>query len=138
VSFDVYLQAFCQGAPSGIPRHRIREAFGTYVSEKQGDYWQVRYDDLNSCDIVLGAHQGDLAAVESLAIHRPCEDKRLWEALASILALGNVVIYFPGCRAPLIARIEVASHLPAEMIEALGQPIVVKDGAEVLSELRAV
>ena len=135
MSFDVYLQAFHEGAAGGIPRHRVREAFGAYAQEAQPNYWRLRYDEINSCDIDLS---GDPATVESLAVHRPCADARLWDSLASILALGNVVLYFPGCRAPMIACSEVVPHLPADMIEAMGRPIVVTTGADVLNEVRAV
>jgi hypothetical protein len=138
VSFDVYLQAFHHGKSAGIPRRGVREAFGAHVQEAGPNFWRIRYDDLNSCEVDLAFHQGDSAAIESLAVHRPCGDQRLWDSLAVVLALGNVVLFFPGCRAPLIGSSEVVTHLPADMIEALGEPCLVKDGSEVLNEVRAV
>jgi len=35
VSFDVYLMAFNAGVPADIPRERVREAFGPFVTEAQ-------------------------------------------------------------------------------------------------------
>jgi hypothetical protein len=122
--------AFHKGLPSDLPRQQVREAFGAFVTETRHDYWQLRYDDLNSCDVDIGT--------SDLAVHGPCSDPRLWDALVSILALGNVALVFPDCRGPLIAHEDVASHLPVEMFESFGQPIVVTNGSDVLNELRAV
>jgi hypothetical protein len=76
--------------------------------------------------------------LRGLSINRPCADLRLWDALASILALGNVVLYFPGCKAPLIANLNARQHVPLDMIEALGEPIIAASGAEILREIQAV
>jgi len=61
--------------------------------------------------------------------------QRLWDALASVLALGDVVLYFPGGRPRLVARGSVTQHLPPSMVEALGQPVVVTTGREIQHEI---
>src|SRR6476469_9528051 len=112
MSFDVYLQSFHRGEFAGIPRQRLRDVFGAHLTETEPDYWQVRYDDANSCDLDLTAHDTDASMVRGFTVHRPCADRRLWDALASILALGDLVLYFPGGRAPLVAHSTVTQHLP--------------------------
>jgi hypothetical protein len=131
MSFDVYLQSFHRGDFAGVPRQRVRDAFGTHLTEAEPDYWQLRYDEANTCDIDLTPHDTDQSMVLGFTIHRPCADKRLWNALASILTLGDVVLYFPGGRAPLVASSRVTEHLPPDMVEALGQPVVVTTGREI-------
>lgn len=131
MSLEVYLQSFHRGESAGIPRQQVRDAFGSHLAETESDYWQLRYDDANSCDLELTAHDADASLLLGLTVHRPCADKRLWEALAAILGLGDVVLYFPGGRAPLVANDTVIQHLPPEMIESLGQPIIVTSGREI-------
>jgi hypothetical protein len=136
MSFDVYLQVFDNGEPAGIPRNSVRDAFReAIVTDCSPDTWNVQYDSQNSCDVYLSADGATL--VQGLSINRPCGDLRLWDALASILELGYVVLYFPGCKAPVIANLNVRQHLPEDMIEALGDPIVVGSGAEILREIQA-
>ncbi len=85
---------------------------GPHLNELEPNFWQLDYDDLNSCNIYLTAHNSDSGLIDGFTVNRPCYDQRLWDALASILTLGDVVLYFPGCRAPLVAQAIVAQHLP--------------------------
>jgi hypothetical protein len=136
VSFDVYLQVFENGESAGISRNSVRKAFGVaFVSEPEPNRWEVRYDKQNSCDVFLSSHGP--TKLEGFSINRPCGDLRLWDALAFILTLGNVVFYFPGCKAALVANLEVTRHLPRDMIATLGEPIVAGGGAEILSAIQA-
>jgi hypothetical protein len=135
MSFDVYLQNFHRGEFAGIPRQSVRDVIGAHLTETEPDYWQLHYDDTNTCDIGLTPHDTDQNMVLGFTVHRPCADERLWDALASFLTLGDVALYFPGGRAPLVARSSVAEHLPPDMIEALGQPVVVTSGREIQHEI---
>jgi len=137
MSFDVYLQSFHNGELAGIPRQCVRDAFGPHVTETGPDDWQLRYDDANSSALDLMGHDTDATMILGFTVYRPCSDQRLWDALASILASGDVVLFFPGGRAPLVARSSVVHHLPASMIEALGQPVVVTSGREIRREIHA-
>jgi hypothetical protein len=136
MSFKVYVQSFHRGVFAGIPRQRLRNAFGAHLIETESDYWQLRYDETNSCDLDLAAHD-DPGMVRGFTVHRPCSDHRFWDALASILGLGDFVLYFPGCRAPLVARSTTIAHLPPDMVEAMGQPLVVRSGREIQNEIHA-
>ncbi|MBX6316623.1 MAG: hypothetical protein IRY99_27470 [Isosphaeraceae bacterium] len=53
MSFEVYLQCFEAGEPAGVPRATIRALFPVINADSEPDYWRVRYDDLNSCDIAV-------------------------------------------------------------------------------------
>ncbi len=135
MSFDVYVQSFQNGEFAGISRERVRDAFGAHVTDTKTDFWQLRYDDVDSCELDLTPHASDPGMVRGFTIHRPCADHRLWDALASVLALGDVVLYFPGGRPRLVARGSVTQHLPPSMVEALGQPVVVTTGREIQHEI---
>ena len=137
MSIDVYVQCFRNGEFAAIPLQRIRDVFGPHLTETEPAYWRIRYNDANFCDLYLTAHDTDPLMAHGFTIHSPCADQRLWDALASILALGDVVLYFPGGRAPLVARPAVTKHLPPDMVEALGQPVVVTSGRDILGEIQA-
>src|SRR5258708_39961081 len=102
MSLDVYMQVFDKCESAGIPHNSVRDAFGAaFVTDSEPDRWKVLYDAQNSCDVYLSS-DASTGMVQGLSINRPRADLRLWDALASILALGNAVLYFPDCRAPLV------------------------------------
>ena len=136
MSFEVNVQCFQKGECAEIPLQRVRDVFSPHLTEIDSQNWRIRFDDANFCDLYLRAHATDPELALGFTIHRPCADHRLWDALASILALGNVAIYFPGGRAPLVASRDVTEHLPQDMIVALGEPVVVTSGEEILNEIQ--
>ena len=136
MSFDIFVQCFDRGSSSSIERDRVRKLFGSVLVESGPQVWQLRYDEMNSCDVSVTADLADSAMIQGFSIHRPCGDKRLWQSLAHVLSLGNLVLYFPG-GAPLIADERVADHLPLAMVESLGKPVLVKYGHEIEQQIRA-
>lgn len=131
LSFEVYLQCFDSGGPAGVPREAVRRLFPVVAAQSEPDYWHVRYDDLNSCSISIGALGTDPGVLESICVHRPCSDIRLWDALLEVMRLGHVALYFPGNSPPLVASEEAGAHLPRDMVEALGPPRTVRSGREI-------
>jgi hypothetical protein len=130
MSLNVYLQCFRDGEPAGLPRAGVRDLFPV-GADSEPDYWRVRYDDLNSCDIVVVPDPADGALVRSLCVHRPCRDGRLWDALLGVMRLGPVALYFPGDAPPLVADEAAGPHLPPDLVEALGPPRRVGSGEEI-------
>jgi hypothetical protein len=137
MSFDVFVQCHENGGFGSFPRHWLRDAFGPHLVETEQTFWQVHYAETDYCYVYLTALSADADMIRSFTINRPCADVRFWDALASILAAGHLVLYFPGCRAPLVARPSARAHLPPSMIETLGQPICVSSGREILDEIHA-
>lgn len=137
MSFEVFVQCFRNGSRAGIPRDQVRSAFGKFLTEAEPLYWTVRYDDENYCQVAVDIHDGDKNLVHHLCIESPCGDKRLWDALVTILKLGTVVLYFPGDAPPLVAENSVVAHLPPDMVEALGTPICIQTGDEIVRHIEA-
>jgi hypothetical protein len=137
VSFDVFLSVFDHGDLSGIPLSTVRECFGRHVEVAEGAYWKLRYDAENSCNVDLSIDPADPNRVQGLAINRPCGDSRFWNAIFKLLQAGNIVVYFPGGAAPLVASEGVKAHMPPDMVESLGNPIIVDSGAAILARIRA-
>ena len=118
MGFEVYLDCFEDGKPSGIRRSLVRTFFPIVAEESQRDFWSVRYDATNACKIAVRGAE----FISHICVERPCGDLLLWEGLFQLTRAFNIVLYFPGCTQPLIANPVAARHIPVEMIASLGPP----------------
>lgn len=134
MSFDLLFGCFTDGNPSRIPRAAVREAFGPCLREESNTSWVVDYGPAGASDIFVNPGPGEIT---SISVVDPITDPRLWESLFRILQLGNVVLYYPDCSAPMIADDSVAQHLPRAMIESFGDPIRVESGDEILERIES-
>jgi hypothetical protein len=132
MGFEVYVQCFDHGAPGGAPRAAIRALFPVSEAESEPDYWLVWYDEIEQCRFYISALKSDAALVECVCVDRPCGDMRLWDGLLEVMRMGPAALYFPGSAPPLVASEAAAAHLPPDMIESMGQPLVVRSGQEIL------
>ena len=131
MSFDLFIQCFGETELSGLSRDAVRALFPIDESSSQKDYWKVKYDDRNQADIDVTPLQADDRRLLHLCVNRPCAEQKLWDALFSILTMGEVVVFFPG--GPLIVSSEkTAATLPPEMTEGFGPPICVDSGGSIL------
>ena len=80
---------------------------------------------------------GDTALVESLCIHRPCGDTRIFDAVLSLLRMGSVVLVFPGDAPPLVASESVLPDLPSGMADSMRPPRCVRSAEEILQIIRS-
>ena len=127
MGFEVYVQCF-KGEAAGVPREKVRKIFGKQLTEVNEDLWRWGSDDVNSCDLYVS---GNGERIESFMVSRPIADAELWDALFEILKLGNVVLHFPGCAAPLVGNKDTIKHMPREMVKALGKPKCVTNGKQI-------
>jgi hypothetical protein len=132
MSFEVYVQCFENGEPSGISREFLREVFGAALSEPKPDYWHLAYGPNESCELALSALPNTPEKIHSITVERPCTNSQLWQGLARLLANNNATLYFPGSSAPLVHSRTAGNHLPSDMLAALGNPIVVASGSDIL------
>jgi hypothetical protein len=137
VSFEVFLY-FCQrDQADGITRAQIQQTLGDFCVPLETDYWHVEYELTDSCDILLSSLDSEPNIIRSAMVNRPAGDIRLWNSVFELMQLGNGVLYYAGCRAPLVANETTNSYLPAEMIDALGEPICVSSGEEIRARIQA-
>jgi len=138
MSFDVFLQSFHAGKPSAVPVAEIRRAFGSeFLDEREPNWWHLRYDDLNASTIFLSAVKKGTDAIGGVCVGRPCGDHRLWESLLELMRTARMVMLIPGGSHPLIAHPFVASDLPCDLLEKLGEPAVVETVEQILEHIRA-
>jgi hypothetical protein len=136
VSFEVCLQSCDLSKPSWVSRKVLRDLFPVVDAESDLNWWQVRYDDVEQCDICVSPLQSDPSRVRSLTVFRPCGDMRLWEAILEIMRIGPMVLYFPGDAPLLVTSTAAGELLPVEMVEAKGQLRVVSSAQEILEIIR--
>jgi hypothetical protein len=129
MAFVIFLQCFEETKPSGVPREWLREAFRPFLKESEPDFWDLRYDAQNFCRVLLVPLAND--TIHQLALDHPCQDIRLWDSLAKLLSIGNLIAYFPGGSGPLLYHEGVARHIPADMLQSLGKPVLARTGSEI-------
>ena len=99
------------------------------AEEEQG--WR-----LTECDVYLERLADDDERTSSIMIARPSTSPELWDAIFSLLRLGNGVFYFPGSSL-YVASQSAIGHLPPEMIEALGPPTLAGSGSRLSAAVKA-
>ena len=130
--FEVYLQWFRDEDPDSIPLSTVSDALDHLLVSRDGLCWQLTEGEAS-----LGsAPQRGPTEISSLTIHRPSTSPDLWGALYALLEVGNGVFYFPG-GGPLIAHAEAKSHLPTDMVNTLGEPIVARSGEDLVAAVKA-
>nr|CAS02511.1 putative integron gene cassette protein [uncultured bacterium] len=127
MSFDLYVQAFEDGKPAGIPHAFVRQVFDSYLTEVEADFWTLTFSENEACSVFPTIHDDSTDLVHGLSIGNPCDNPVLWQCLASLLSFGNTVLYFPGGPGPLALDALVASHMP----KSLGSPIIVSNGQDI-------
>lgn len=137
MGFEIFVQSFSEGVPAGISREQLRSAFDPHLTEAELGLWVVRYDDENWCDLYLSVDKTAPDLVDGFMVSRPCSDPRLWDSLASILRVENAVLFWPDGPAPVVGDSSAVAHLPSELVEVLGEPVVVSSGQDIVNLIRS-
>jgi hypothetical protein len=137
MGFEVFIYHFTNGEPAGFPVPAIREAFGPHLEVMDAKSWEAVYDDNHQTTIHLASLPSDSESITSITVDRPHSDLRLWEAMFSILKLGNFVLFYPAIKPPLlVADLSVVKHLPVGMVETMGRVICIKCGQDICDTIR--
>jgi hypothetical protein len=131
VGFEVYLQCFGETETTGISRTVVRSFFPITEVDSEPDYWRVRYDSKNSCEIGITPLASGREMLTGLFVNRPCGDLKLWEGLLRVLRMGCVVMFWPG-GPPVLAEGTSTSDLPKDMIDSIGKARYVSSAAELV------
>jgi hypothetical protein len=131
VGFEVYLQFFGETERTGISRTVVRSFFPVTEDESEPDYWRVRYNSKNSCEIGVTPLASSREMLAGLFVNRPCADLRLWDGSVRVLRMGCVVMFWPG-GPPVVAEGTPTPDLPKDMIESIGKPNYVGSATELI------
>ena len=136
MGFEVFILTFESGKPKGFPIDRIRAAFGPYVASSSVYAWELVYDGKYNGGVNIMPHPTDRTLLHGFTVDRPGADPRMWDTLATVLAMGPFALVFASGHPPLIGNTDVIQHLPPDMIQSLGQPRFVRNGQEIVHEIR--
>ena len=131
MSFEIHVQSYRSGDLVGISRQLVIDAIGQHLNQIERNRWLLEYNAANTCEIDLDADDQDCGHVLGFTVQRPCGDQSHWDSLAAILHLGNIVLYFPGCRAPLVTHATATANLPTDLFSSLGPPEWVVSGRDI-------
>jgi hypothetical protein len=137
MSFEIFVQCFKDGQSDVVSCQQVRDAFSPFLTECDLFDWHLSYSKEDCCDVSLTFDDKDKTLLRGFIVFRPCADERFWDAIASILKLGNLVLFMPADCPPFIGDSTVARHLPPDMLEGMGQPKCVTTGKEILNALGA-
>jgi hypothetical protein len=129
---EYYVEGFHLGSPAGLDAKSVIQCFKPQSREFAGGLHRLEYDELNFCDMSLSEEHGQ---VTSICFFRPCGDARFDRDICRLLAAGPYVLFAPNGNAPVIGRGDMRGHLPPDMIEALGTPVVADQSTNIGSAL---
>jgi hypothetical protein len=131
MGFEVFVQCYGKTEQSGLSRDRVRALFPVDKESDPG-CWTVRYGPTDWCDLYVRT-KGD--RLNGFMVSRPCCDTRLWDALLTVLQLGDVVMFWPGSP-PMIGSAEGATRLPEDMVRSLGKPVLISRAEQFIELLK--
>lgn len=124
MSVDVFVQAFLNGQPQAVPTADVLACFEGFITKRHDSYFDVEFGPADSSTVFFDT---TAPTTDGLMINRPCGDRRLSECLFRVMRLGNFIVFVPGEDAPWVLSEATVVHLPADMLECLGPPIVAPD-----------
>ena len=133
MSFDVFVQCYGNTEASGLSRDQVRGLFPVVEEKSDAERWVVQYGSTDWCDLYVDA-EGE--TFNDFMVSRPAGDKRLWDALLTVLQMGDVVMFWLGSP-PLIASAEGATRLPEDMVKSLGEPVLISCADQFIELLKA-
>lgn len=127
MSFDLFVGCFRNGKKATFPRSLVDEYFGPYVTAKHPECLTLTFDASSQSYLYVE----EASAIDGFSINRPCTSSKLYEALLSLLRSENLALYMPGNCPPLIANPSAAAHLPKDMVDSLGPPVMLSSSDEI-------
>ncbi|WP_424939833.1 hypothetical protein [Aliiroseovarius sp. S253] len=123
MGIEYYIQGYWKGEDSRVLKSDVLRVFGKTASDEGAyGFFPLHYDERNTCNLTI-SEENDL--VTGMCIHRPCAHPALYQSIFECLQSGPFVLFVPGGNAPIVAQQKVTKRLPLDMIESLGEPVLV-------------
>ncbi|MCC6471144.1 MAG: hypothetical protein IT563_22710 [Alphaproteobacteria bacterium] len=129
MSFDIFVTAFRDKDVLPIPTSDVIRRFSAHIKDVEKDYgwWRLHFEE-GPCLARLSVDEGE--TTNGFGVLRPPGYLTFWEIIAGVLKDLPCVLYWPGDRA-VMGSLELLPHLPDDLIEAFGIPLVCTDGAKI-------
>jgi hypothetical protein len=128
MSFDLFFGCFHLGQKASFPRNLLDEHFGPYISRRESTCFTVDFGDAGTSHVYCDEDD----RIDGFSVNRPVAAAALYQAIFELLRTEPLVLVMPGKCPPLIGSAETAPHVPADMVDALGNPVVVQSPGEIL------
>jgi hypothetical protein len=127
MSFDLVLTCLKDGLPDNFPATIVRQALDPFITSRDGDFCKLSFPDGGSGEMFTD----DDEETDGLMISRG-SGRDLYDALFDILRQTHSVLFwsFGGC---VVADPSVIPDLPEGLIESLGPPTIVRNGADIVA-----
>ncbi|WP_317055911.1 hypothetical protein [Roseovarius rhodophyticola] len=131
MSISIIILGYWNQKEGGMPTSEVLELFGK--SPNNDLEGVLAHDEKTYCEYSI-TQENNAATV--ISIDRPYGHHSLYELLFELLKRGPYMLFSPEGRiVPVVARSDMPEHLPENVIEAFGIPVVVTDGASLSSTL---
>ena len=137
MGFDIFLIAG-QGEENHFDRAIVERAFESFANNRSSGWWDFHMADGKSCSGELSIDQ--TAKVDGFAVHRPPDLPWFWDAIFDVLRQTRTFLVWP---APgpgpdyCVANEGWKAYIDHEMVEDMGEPALVRSGAEIPAVLEA-
>jgi hypothetical protein len=131
LSFDLFVGFYKDGEHAPVPRTIFERAFGRYVERREPGCVVLAFPDGGGPEVFVD----DVSEITGFMITHPPANEAFWDGLEQILREGRGVLYWPGSR-PVVVDETAIAHLPKDMVEAIGAPVVVHGSAEIVEAIR--
>ena len=130
MSFDLDLVCLKDGLPDTFSSKIVHQALDRFVSFQDGSHRKLSFPDGGGEMFTDYGEETDGVSISSASGHQ------IYDALYEILRQTHSVLIwsFGGC---VVADESVIADCPEELIESLGQPIVVHSGAEIVAAVES-
>lgn len=133
MSFDLFVSRFRDGEPALFQLSVLAKAIAPFVVDTAPKWLELRFAKDDGCTIFV---ETTAEEIDGFNVNRPCADGRLYEALLTVLKVPGLVLVMPAECPPLIGHAETAGHLPPDIVEALGKPVLLQSASEILQRVR--
>jgi len=133
MSFDLFVSRFQDGEPALFRSSVLVRAIEPFVVETTLKSFELRFPDESGCTVFADTASYEM---DGFNVNRPCASVQLYEALLTILKISGMVLVTPSECPPLIGLADTAGHLPADIVEALGKPVLLRSASEILQRIR--
>ena len=133
MSFDIFLQHFQNGEVATWQRSVVEEIFGRYVidREKANGFMRVEFPDGSGSDIYTSKDD----EVDCMMFNHS-GGQGFFDALWELANRIHGCVCWPAVGPSLvITDASTLTHLPADMIEAVGPPLIVKSGSDIIAAI---
>lgn len=129
MSFDIVVQCFRNGELAKYPRAVVERAFAPFIKARRAHSWELEIGGKGGPRIYIRNEP----EIHGFMVDRPGHDA-FWKALMRVLRETGSVLYWPGGGAVVTSK-TILAHLPPDLVEGVGRPLVTTDIEKIYSAM---